>query len=266
MEHEPRLEAAQRPATNQMSHSEDDLLVQLLDTVDEYAKLQQSCAQSLSAAFMALTQAKLSLGSKLSKLSYDGRMEPTASLDAVTEGLKLVGLNQASATKVVELKEVALEEVELKDVDTAANNGVRRRKDKSQQQDVAPSQKSTETIQPRKRDPLHMFGGILAPQTLRNAQQGFKDALADLVRLASVTRRIHALQAQLSTPLAESDDSDESRDDSDESRDDSDESRDGSDESRDGSDESRDGSDESRDGPDELRDESKDDFANEVEQ
>jgi hypothetical protein len=181
----------------------EDLLLQLLDLVDEYTNLQKSCNQSLSKAYMSLAQAKCALGaSRISKLSYDGKIEPMArlecdELDALSDALKLIRLEK-HVTSI--LKKDA--------VDSETNSiGVRRRRDKKEQESEGVEMK--EKTLPRKRDPLQMFGGILAPQSLRNAQQGFKDALADMVSMANITTRLRNIESQLSPSDQEEEDATE---------------------------------------------------------
>ncbi|KAJ3057578.1 Methionine adenosyltransferase 2 subunit beta [Rhizophlyctis rosea] len=180
----------------------DMILVAMMDLVDEYTALQESCGKLLNGAFFNLAQAKYAIGpSRLTQYQYDLRMQSSA----------IIETNEADAetTFTLERKKPTANKPSSVTTEKKNTDSLRQRTNRGKTEDEttkendppvvqseAGASKPTETKKSERKgpieDPLNWFG-VLVPTPLRTAQTEFRQGLNTMVALANVARRLNEL-------------------------------------------------------------------------
>ncbi|CAN2390088.1 Coiled-coil domain containing 115, partial [Pristimantis euphronides] len=182
----------------------DQLLLRLMDDLENLQEKRESVNALIEEGWLCLSQARYSMGNKsVSALQYKWEMTPSVSVQDSTakDGETTFTVEHTRPEKQDKVKEEKLQEVENIG---AADQVLRHRGHKGTTE--APKATATEESEKPKsaptNDALRWFG-VLVPQSLRQAQNNFRQGIILAAEMASLQSSIEETRKQYRALLAQ---------------------------------------------------------------
>ncbi|ORX81588.1 hypothetical protein BCR32DRAFT_293180 [Anaeromyces robustus] len=159
----------------------DNCLFELLELCENFNEIRIKSNKELSSGYFNLAKSKYSQGAgSFTSLSYDKRMKSGAIITCEKDDKELM---QYKIGGEMYEKKVKPSENKKETESTIKN---RNNEEKSEEK------KETTVVEeePKFKNPLYWYG-VLVPQSLRNSQKDFKNALISFVELANIAQKIN---------------------------------------------------------------------------
>ncbi|XP_033763141.1 coiled-coil domain-containing protein 115-like [Pecten maximus] len=177
----------------------DGLVLEFFSTLEDLYKAQSCLNEEMKNGFLQMSRARYNMGAKaISQSQYDEH-KMAASVKVVIDddnkGGNAFVINNVTRSVKSEIpeKDTAVETVGLRKRNVQKSEQDTEEKEPANQKDKNPGETNISVDKKRLPDPLNWFG-VLVPQSLRQSQASFKQAVEQAVNIANLKLKIAELR------------------------------------------------------------------------
>lgn len=185
----------------------DGIILDFFSTLDDLYKTQSFFNDEMKNGFLQMSRARYNMGAKsISRSQYNENKMAASVMVNICEGDGHISIitDSVSSLKPVTEKDVTVETIGLRkrNVPQAEKDQIEDEKESENERKLEMKSDEAETKPARLCDPLNWFG-VLVPQSLRQSQSSFKQAVDHAVNIANLKLKIARLQEDYVNCLSE---------------------------------------------------------------